>query len=121
MRKHPTPMIESTRILFGPMRSTRADGVNGAFSPRRWTKGKPRRLIVIASDAGGWEHVSASLDDRCPTWEEMCWIKAQFWREDETVIQFHPPKFAYVNDCQFTLHLWRQPAFDGMLPPRSMV
>ena len=33
---------------------------------------EPREMAIIASWGGGWEHVSVSLRNRCPTWEEMC-------------------------------------------------
>ena len=56
-----------------------------------------QKLRIIASDGFGWEHVSVSRRDRCPTWEEMCQIKALFWDEDDCVIQYHPPRSEYVN------------------------
>ena len=67
-------------------------------------------LHVIADDGAesDWEHVSVSLPDRCPTWEEMCRVKDLFWPPDETVIQFHPRKTRYVNLHPFCLHLWRK-------------
>lgn len=54
-----------------------------------------------------WEHVSVSLPDRCPTWSEMCEIKKLFFDDNETVVQFHPPKAEYVNFHPYCLHLWR--------------
>ena len=43
-------------------------------------------LLVMSSGgadtngfAAGWEHVSVSLADRCPTWREMAWVKDLFW------------------------------------------
>jgi hypothetical protein len=65
------------------------------------------RLRVIASDGLGWDHVSISLPNRCPTWEEMCFVKSIFWDEDDLVIQYHPPKSDYINFHPHTLHLWR--------------
>lgn len=68
---------------------------------------------VQASDGEGWEHVSITIDskkkkvERCPTWEEMCYIKDLFWDEDDCVIQYHPPKSHYVSMHHFCLHLWR--------------
>ena len=38
----------------------------------------PREMAIIASWCGGWEHVSVSLQNRCPTWDEMCRIKDIF-------------------------------------------
>lgn len=53
-----------------------------------------------------WEHVSVSLANRVPTWDEMCLVKDLFWRDDECVVQYHPPKSEYKNFQQYTLHLW---------------
>lgn len=72
-------------------------------------------LKVISSPLGKgeWDHVSVSLPNRCPTWKEMCFIKDLFWEDDDTVIQFHPPKKDYVNNHPFCLHLWK---FNGEFP-----
>lgn len=67
----------------------------------------------IASDGDNWEHVSVVINDkrigkqRTPTWAEMCKIKALFWDDTETVIQYHPAKSDYVNNHKHCLHLWR--------------
>ena len=66
------------------------------------------------SDGEGWEHVSITLSsktrkvERCPTWEEMCYIKDLFWSEEDCVIQYHPPKSNYVSCHPYCLHKWRQ-------------
>jgi hypothetical protein len=54
-----------------------------------------------------WEHVSVSGNRRPPNWEEMCWVKDLFWDDEETVVQFHPPKSEYVNMHPHCLHLWK--------------
>jgi hypothetical protein len=66
-------------------------------------------LFAIASDGMGWEHVSISPIGvkRCPTWEEMSFVKALFWEANDCVIQFHPPQSDYVNNHPYCLHLWR--------------
>jgi hypothetical protein len=83
----PTPnlQVERFRVRDGHMASSRHDGNNGAFhiplwprdrvSPLLGTRGAPVTVVVIASDGMGWDHVSVSLKDRCPTWEEMCLVK----------------------------------------------
>lgn len=76
---------------------------------------------VIASAAMGWEHVSVSRKDRCPTWDEMCQIKDLFWDDSDCVVQFHPPKAEYVNNHPFCLHLWRPIGWDIRTPQRVMV
>ena len=64
-------------------------------------------LKVLSSGWKGdeWYHVSVSLPNRCPTWEEMCFIKELFFG-DNVAIQFHPKKKDYVNNHPYCLHLW---------------
>lgn len=88
-------------------------------------------LYVIVSDGDGWDHVSVSVKVACggklleagrtPTWEEMCWVKDRFFRDDETVIQFHPCASEYVNDHPYVLHLWRSQTRSIELPPSGLV
>lgn len=77
----------------------------------------------LGTDGMGWEHVSVSPmgADRCPTWEEMCLVKRLFWRDDETVVQFHPADDRYVNDHAHVLHLWRHLERPPALPPAELV
>jgi len=51
----------------------------------------------------------------------MCFVKALFWRSDETVIQFHPPESEYVNDHPHCLHLWRNTRHEHALPPAILL
>lgn len=90
---------EKYRVRSGQFASDETDGNNGAF---QW-----RKFFMIASDGMGWEHVSVSLQTRCPTWEEMCRVKNLFWDGDDCVVQYHPPKSEYINNHPFCLHLWR--------------
>lgn len=83
-------------------------------------------LMIIASpgDADAnipWEHVSVSTRHRCPTWEEMCFVKDLFWDEEEPVMQLHPPKSTWINNHRFCLHLWRPRNEAIPLPPRIAV
>ncbi len=66
--------------------------------------------------ARDWEHVSVSLADRTPTWEEMEFVKDLFWAGHETVVQFHPAKGAKVNYHPNCLHLWKRSGVDVELP-----
>ena len=64
-------------------------GNNGAFL----IKYETYEVYCIASDGGGWEHVSVSYSaTKIPSWNMMCFIKNMFWDEEDCVIQFHPPK-----------------------------
>ena len=70
------------------------------------------KLNVIASiDADGkgimWEHLSVSLPNRLPTWEELKFIKMLLWEPEDEVMQFFPPQSEYVNVHPNCLHLWR--------------
>ena len=80
-----------------------------------------QRVRVIASNGMGWEHVSVSRSDRCPTWEEMCQVKALFWGDDDCVVQYHPSHSEYVNNHQNCLHLWRPVGIAMPMPPSIMV
>jgi len=78
-------------------------------------------IMVIASFDEGWEHVSASLFYRCPTWNEMCMVKDFFWGEEDTVIQYHPAKSEYINCHPYCLHLWRPMDLEILCPPKWMI
>lgn len=98
-----------------------SDGNNGAFSiPASLAKRRPL-LRVIASDGLGWEHVSVSTATRCPTWEEMCFIKSMFWDAEDTVMQLHPPESRWINNFPYCLHLWRPTEQEIPLPLDIMV
>ncbi len=48
------------------------------------------RAAVVFSCGGGWDHVSASYPDRCPTWEEMCKVKDIFFMERDDWEKYGP-------------------------------
>lgn len=109
------------RVKSGPLGSTEAAGNNGAFLIPL----KHGQTVQVIASAGvpeyPWEHVSVSRKDRCPTWDEMCQIKAIFWDEEDAVVQYHPPKSEYVNIHQFCLHLWRPTEQQLPMPPSILV
>lgn len=109
-------VIEAYRQPWNGAR-TAAAGNNGAF------RVPFRRVVlsVIASDGGGWDHVSVSLPDRCPTWEEMCYVRELFFAGDEWVIQYHPPRAHNINNHPFALHLWRPQGVVIPTPPPEFV
>jgi hypothetical protein len=117
---------ERFRVTDGLLASTHADGNNGAFmivSAAADTIKYKLPLAVIASDQMGWEHVSVSLPHRCPTWEEMCFIKDIFWGADDFVVQMHPARKDYINNHPYCLHLWRKAGTNNFCqkPPNIMV
>lgn len=78
-------------------------------------------LRVISSDGLGWDHVSVSCQDRCPTWDEMCRIKDLFFGPDQVAVQYHPREADYVNYHPFCLHIWRCQGREIPCPPSLMV
>ena len=97
MKNAPNERAEAMRIA-GPRGSN-----NGHFLGQC----DGAQLGMIASDGAGWDHVSVSCKRRCPTWDEMCWVKRLWFDDRETVIQYHPSSENYVNHHPFCLHLWR--------------
>lgn len=78
-------------------------------------------MCVIASDGGGWDHVSVSRSNRCPNWGEMSHIKHLFFMDDEFAIEYHPPKADHINIHPYCLHLWRPQNGGFPFPPNWMV
>lgn len=77
------------------MGSDASFAMNGAFQIKAPMSGA--LLAVIVSDGldpvdGGWEHVSVSLKNRTPRWDEMSYVKRLCWEPHECVVQFHPPE-----------------------------
>lgn len=88
--------------------------------------------LLCVADSGSissWEHVSVSAHEkrngshrpRIPTWDQMCIIKDIFWDAEEAVIQFHPPRSEYINQCPYCLHLWKPTLIDIPRPPKILV
>lgn len=78
-------------------------------------------LRVLAAAGEGWDHVSVSLIDRCPTWDEMEFVKRKFFKDDETAMQLHVPAKDHINHHPYCLHLWRPHRAEIPLPPADMV
>lgn len=94
----------------------------GAFLIPRRPGESPLRVIACASwDEVPFDHVSVSLPDRCPTWDEMCRVKDLFWTDDECVMQLHPPRSEHVNTHPYCLHMWRPTQAPIPRPPTIAV
>lgn len=78
-------------------------------------------LTIVSSMGYGWEHVSIAAPNRTPNWKEMCFVKDLFWTDEETVIQYHPPKVDYINFNPRVLHLWKPEKVVVPMPPKWMV
>lgn len=109
------------RYLFDHPRLGLGDCRNGCFMVPCEETGAT--LFVIVSDGMGWDHVSVSVKDeeRCPTWEEMCFIKGLWFEPSEVVIQYHPDERDYINLHEYCLHLWRPQKRKLPTPPRTLV
>ncbi len=117
MRPFPNPLIEPYRVTIGTFATCYGDPF-GMFKVRL-PKG-PVVKVIISTDYG-WDHLSASLSTRCPSWEEMCQLKDLFFEPEECVMQLHPPQSEYVNNHPFCLHLWRPHDVPIPTPPSIMV
>lgn len=93
------------------------DGFSGIIHMPLW-KGS-----IIVSWGMGWDHVSVAPEKLriVPDWDSMCMLKDIFFKDDEAVIQIHPPKDEYVNNMPNCLHLWRWNEGEMTLPPSFMV
>ena len=88
---------------------------------RGWITLRGKIFLVVYSNGGGWDHVSVSLANRCPTWEEMCEIKGVFFGPDECCVEYHPAERDYVNIHPYCLHIWRPQNKEMPTPPRIFV
>jgi hypothetical protein len=120
---------EKMRLTEGKMGSKPNSGKSGAFLVQI-------NFTIVAfciADDGfstDWEHVSVTLFmkksapvpiKRCPTWEEMCLVKATFWDEEDCVVEFHPVKKDYINNHPYCLHLWRNTKVEFPTPPKNLI
>lgn len=95
------------------------DGGRGFAYLLRSKRNRPAGIVF--SWGGGWDHVSVSFTNRCPTWEEMCEVKDMFFSPDEVCFQLHPMQQDYVNMHPYCLHIWRYQEGKPPLPPAWMV
>lgn len=120
MKKRFCDLVETARITLGKFGSPHCAPF-GMFL----FEGLPSCAVlqVIASDGYGWDHVSVSVpgEERCPTWEEMDWVKRKFWDDAEIVLQFHIHGEAKVNAHPYCLHLWKSHTARIHTPPSWMV
>lgn len=104
--------------------SVKDRGIDGGFGYIRLPRNNKTgftKATIIWSWGDGWEHVSVCpLNGSMPTWDDMCLIKDMFWKDEECVVQYHPPKSEYVNNMPNCLHLWK-PLFENMPMPPSIL
>ena len=78
-------------------------------------------MVVIATSGEMWDHVSVSLQKRCPTWYEMEQVARLFFLPNEVAMQLHVPARDHVNCHPNCLHWWRSHDQPIPLPPKWMV
>jgi hypothetical protein len=121
MKKYLPVMLLDGRVRDGRMGSDESYGMAGAF---QLTTPQGTRLVAVSSGVDeqyGWEHVSVTAQGRCPTWDEMAWVKDLFWEKHEMAVQYHPPESEYVNCHPHCLHLWRSLRMSIPMPPMLLV
>lgn len=120
--------LEAARIQPPHMPPTSPGDHWGLFEWRRG--GTTIRAMAVDGEETQWEHVSVTVRyrsgccrvvNRTPTWEEMAWIKRQFWDDDECVVEFHPAASDYVNNHSGCLHLWKWTGGVFPTPPPVLV
>ena len=79
------------------------------------------KALVQATIVNGWEHLGVSFKNKIPSWECMEEMKELFFKDDEECFQIHPKLDNYVNNNEYTLHIWRP--IEGMkqIPPSILV
>lgn len=98
----------------------KADGEDG-FAGIYYDKDTDKWLSFIFSYGMGWEHLSVSMKNKTPSWEQMCRMKDIFWNENEVCMQLHPKKSEYVNIHEHCLHIWRPVDKEIPTPDKIMV
>lgn len=83
-------------------------------------KGSDKALVCI-SRVLGWEHLSVSFKNKIPSWEVMNEMKEMFFKDDEDAFQYHPKKDDYINNNEYTLHIWRPIEETIPVPPHITV
>jgi hypothetical protein len=129
--------LEEARVRKGPWATTPDWGLSGVFILKAPSGAKLHigghtgdgRMVAVDHPSGerheisaptGWEHVSVQTGHRTPTWDEMAFVKALFWKEEECVVEYHPQLSEYVRYNPYCLHLWRPKHATIPKPPVSL-
>lgn len=79
------------------------------------------KCLVCMTCIDGWEHLSVSHKNKIPSWLCMEEMKEMFFNDDEEAFQFHPKMENYVNNNEYTLHIWRKQDGTMSTPPSILV
>jgi hypothetical protein len=80
-----------------------------------------RDLRCIASNGGGWDHLSVSRPDRIPNWDQMESMRKIVFARDEYAYQLGVPDRDHINFHPRCLHWWRPQDREIPVPPKWMV
>ena len=108
--------IKATPNLF-----IEAEAENDGMGGHYYDKYNNKNLNFIFSYQLGWEHLSVSMPNKTPSWEQMCMMKDIFWGEDEVCVEYHPKKSEYVNNHPHCLHIWKPREQEIPTPPSILV
>lgn len=108
---------DRVKALYGSV----GDDKNGCFWIRIYGRRGPNRFFAVASATDGWEHLSVSLANRTPTWQEMAMVASLFFHPEERLVMYRPPRSEYVNIHDHCLHWWKPVGVELPFPPREFV
>lgn len=79
------------------------------------------KCLVSLTICKGWEHLSVSHKNKIPSWMTMQEMKELFFKDDEECFQLHPKADNYINNNEYTLHIWRPIHMMFPTPPSVLV
>lgn len=79
------------------------------------------KCLVSLTICKGWEHLSVSHKNKIPSWLTMQEMKELFFEDDEECFQLHPKADDYINNNEYTLHIWRPIHMIFPTPPSILV
>lgn len=112
----PIEEIKKTPNLF-----IEAEAANDGMGGKYYDRINNKWLNFIFSYQLGWEHLSVSMSNKTPSWDQMCMMKDIFWGEDEACVEYHPRKEDYVNMHKHCLHIWKPTEECLPTPPSILV
>lgn len=112
-------ILKDSRILK-VFKNIETDKVSKLKVEVRSIKQSDKALVSLTSIAG-WEHLSVSFKNKIPSWECMQEMKELFFTDDEECFQIHPKADNYVNNNEYTLHIWRPVEGMNQIPPSILV
>ena len=79
------------------------------------------KALVSLTRIEDWEHLSVSFKNKIPSWECMEEMKRLCFYDDEECFQMHPKVDNYVNNNEYTLHIWKPVEGMKQIPPSILV